>query len=329
MGLTLIVESLFAAPPFYERKTIRIIVGTTAGGSFDAYARVIARHMGRYIPGNPAFIVDNMPGAGGLACANHLYRVAKPDGLTMGIFNGGLFYNQVLGLPGVEFDARKFVHIGVPMKDVVVSLLSKASGINSVEKWMASKRPLKFGTTAPGAGNHNAVVITREALGLPTQVVSGYKGVTDIRLAFESGEVDGLMVGWDTAKPVYSEAVESGNVFAVFQLAGKPLSDIPKVPLAINFARTDGARQLIEAGIHSQSLFSRPFVLPPGAPKEQAQILRKAFSEVLADKELLSETKKAQMTIDPSTSDEVEEVIDRLFKIDPAVLAKLKEIIFK
>src|SRR5881397_1812067 len=136
------------AQTFFDGKTIRFVVGFAPGG-FDTYARVIARHMGRHIPGTPTIVVENMTGAGSLISANHLYRVAKPDGLTIGHFNGGLFLGPVLGQPGIEFEARKFELIGAAMKEDSACALSKASGITSVEKWMASKTPVKLGGVAP------------------------------------------------------------------------------------------------------------------------------------------------------------------------------------
>src|SRR5215475_12511066 len=138
-----------AAQSFYEGKTVRVIVGLAPGGGFDTYARVIARHLGRHVPGNPTFIVENMTGAGSLIAANYVYKVAKPDGLTIGKFNGSLMLGQVLGQPGIEFDARKFEFIGAPVKEDVACGLTKASGITSVEKWMAATTPVKLGGVAP------------------------------------------------------------------------------------------------------------------------------------------------------------------------------------
>src|SRR5499426_2201130 len=126
----------WAQESFYNGKTLRIVVGFAAGGGFDTYARVISRHMGRHIPGNPAIIVENMVGAGSLIAANHVYKVAKPDGLTIGHFGGGLFMGQVLGQKGIEFDARKFEYLGAPISDHVVCAMTKASGITSIDRWM-------------------------------------------------------------------------------------------------------------------------------------------------------------------------------------------------
>ena len=145
--------------------------------------------MSKQIPGNPSVVVENMTGAGSLIAANHVYKVAKPDGLTIGHFIGGLFLGQVLGQPGIEFDARKFEFIGAPISDHVVCAMTKASGITSIEKWFAAKSPVKMGGIAPGTSTpDNATRILKAALGLPIQLVTGYKGTADVRLAAEAAK---------------------------------------------------------------------------------------------------------------------------------------------
>lgn len=318
-----------AAAPFFEGKTIRVIVGYSAGGGYDTYARAMARHMGKHIPGNPTVIVENMSGAGSLLSANYIYKVAKPDGLTIGHFNGGLIFNQVTNQPGVEFDGRKFIYLGAATKEESVCALTKASGITSIEKWIASKTPVKLGSTAPGAfGTDNVVKIIKSVLGLPTKIISGYKGTADMRLAAESGEIDGTAWGWDSMKVTWRKALETGDVIALLQGVPKPLPDLPKVPLAIDFAKTDEARQLVEVGLHTPIVIVKPFALPPGTPRERVEILYKAFHETLRDKEFLAEAEKSKLGIFPITGEELERRINEIFKIEPPLLAKLKEILF-
>jgi tripartite-type tricarboxylate transporter receptor subunit TctC len=330
IGLTFIPVIATAAAPFYESKAIRIIVGFSAGGGYDTYARVLSRHMGKYIPGNPAIIVENMTGAGSLIAANYLYKIAKPDGLTIGHFNGGLIFNQVMSQPGVEFDGRKFIYLGAATTEESVCALTKASGITSIEKWMASKKPVKLGTTAPGAfGTDNVVKIIEAVLGLPTKIISGYKGTADLRLAAESGEIDGTAWGWSSMKVTWRKALETGDVIALLQAVPKPLPDLPKVPLAISLAKTEEARQLIEVGMHSPSIMTRPLTLPPGTPKERVQILVKALQETLKDKEFLAETEKAKLDLNPVTGEELEKVVAGFLKTDSAMVAKMKEILLK
>src|SRR5215468_7835380 len=184
IGLGLLFRATVSAQEsFYRGKTLRIIVGAPPGGGYDTYTRALARYLGRHIPGAPTVVVDNMAGAGTLVAANHTYRVARPDGLTMVNFSGTFILGQILGLPGIEFDARKFEWIGIPAKDHVVCAFTRASGITSVEAWMAAKTPVKVGATGRGSAPEDSVRILQTAVGLPTKIVSGYKGTADVRLA--------------------------------------------------------------------------------------------------------------------------------------------------
>ena len=316
------------AQSFFEGKTVRVIVGFAPGGGFDTYARVIARHMGKHVPGNPTFIVENMAGAGSLIAANHVYKVVKPDGLTVGKFNGSLMLGQVLGQAGVEFDARKFEFIGAAVKEDVVCSLTKASGITSVEKWMAAKPPVKLGGVAPGASPDNSGRVLKAVLGLPIQVVSGYRGTAEIRLAVDGGELAGACWSWESMRATWRSALEAGDVIPVMQLTGKPFPDLPNVPLAINLTKSEEARRLIQVGLQNTGAFARPFVLPPGTPKQRVQILGRAFQETLKDPAFLAEAEKGKLTLDPVTGDELEKMVAELFTLDAALLAKLKEVLY-
>ena len=317
------------AEEFFKGKSLRIVVGFSAGGGFDTYARAISRHMSKHIPGNPGVVVENMTGAGSLIAANHVYKVAKPDGLTIGHFIGGFFLGQVLGQPGVEFDARKFEFIGAPVSDHVVCALTKASGITSVEKWMAAKTPVKLGGLAPGTSTpDNATRIFKAALGLPIQLVTGYKGTADVRLAADGGELAGGCWGWDSISVTWRKALDSGDVAIILQANRKNHPDLPNVPQAIKFAKTDEARKMIDVGIHGDSDIVRTYTLPPGTPKDRVQILRKAFEATLKDAEFVADAKKARLNIDPIAPEEIEKDIAGLFKLDPALLTKLKDVLY-
>ena len=328
-GLVLLISvpARPASDDFYRGKTIRIIVGFAAGGGFDTYSRAIARHMGRSIPGNPTFVVENMTGAGSLITANHVYKVAKPDGLTIGHFIGGLIMQQVMGGSGIEFDARKFELIGVPIKENVVCALRKESGITSVESWLAAKAPVKLGGTAPGSTTDDVAKILKEAIGLPIQLVSGYKGTADIRLAADSGEIAGGCWAWESVKVTWRKALDTKDVNVVLQAIPKPHPELSGVPLAINFAKTDEARKLLDAGVHDTQIFTRPYVLPPGTPKNRVQILRKAFLDTLKNKEFLAEAEKTKLDVDAVPGEQVEKIIAGLFKLEPSLVAKLKAIL--
>src|SRR6266571_3617865 len=234
--LLLSVNSANAQQPFYRGKTVRIIVGASAGGGYDTYSRTIARHMGKHIPGNPVFVVDNMPGAGFLISANYMYRVAKADGLTVGHFIGGLFLQQLLGKPGIEFDARKFEYIGVPAQDNYVLGVNKSTGIIGMDQWLSSKSVVKLGGVGVGSATDDIPKVLVVAIGLPMQLVSGYKGTADVRLAFDSQEILGVCNSWESFKATWSKELSSGDVVIVLQNVAKPNTEQPRLTLEINYA---------------------------------------------------------------------------------------------
>lgn len=326
----LISDAAFSADSFYKGKTVRIIVGYPPGGGYDANARALSRHIGKHIPGNPNVIVENKPGAGGMISAKYLYKVAKPDGLSIGHFAGsGIFLSQIMGMPGIEFDARKYEFIGAPSVGGVVCYVTKASGITNIDQWMASKRPIKFGGVRIGSSIDTAGRALKAALGLPIKYISGYKGVNPIRLAVESGELDGTVASWYGLRVSWRKLIESGDVNVLLQAVPKPFPDLPGIPLAIDLAKTEEARQLIEAGAHSPAMIHFPFMLPPGTSKERVLVLRKAFHATMKDREFLAETEKAKMAVDPVSGEELKRVVDKLFQTDPALIAKLKEVAYK
>jgi tripartite-type tricarboxylate transporter receptor subunit TctC len=254
--------------------------------------------------------------------------VEKPDGLTLGHFNGALILGQVLGQAGIEFDARKFEYIGAAVNEDVTCSLSKASGVTNIEAWKAAKTPLKLGGVAPGATPDNSARILHAALGLPVQVVSGYKGTSVIRLAVESGELAGACWSWQSMRVTWRKAIEGGEVTPVVQIVAKPFPDIPKVPLAIDLATTEEAKQLIKFGVQNASAYARPFILPPGTPKDRVEILRTAFESTLKDPDFLAEAKKARLIIDPVSGEEMQKLVADVFTMSPALQAKLKEALY-
>ncbi len=316
-----------AQPRFYEGKTIRIVVGFSAGGGFDTYSRAIARHLGRHVPGAPAVIVENMPGAASLIAANHAYKVARPDGLTVVNFHGNQLVGQLLGRDGIEFDARKFRWLGVPVRDNTVCALTRASGIASAEQWMAARTPVKLGGIGPGDTTHDTARVLEAALGLPIQLVRGYKGTAEIRLAAESGEVAGGCWQWESVKVTWRKALEAREIGIVLQVTGRPLPDLPGVPMALDLARTEEARQLLRAGVIVPTAISRLYALPPGTPPDRVQALGAAFLDTLRDPEFLADARQAKLEVDPMGGDELGRLVDELFRLDPAVVAKLKGIL--
>lgn len=322
------VEPASDREPFYKGKTVRIIVGTIPGGGFDLYSRTIARHLGKHIPGHPEVTVENMPGEAFLTGTNYLYTQAKPDGLTLGNWIGTLILHQLTGRRGILFDARKFEYIGAPTKIHDLCLTSKASGISSIEQWLASPVPLKWGVTPPGSGPHANAAVLKAALGLPAQFVSGYKGIEGIRRAVEIGEVAGLCgLSWEAAKATWHEQLESGGVKVITQNSAAPHPDLPEVPLAISLAKTDLGRKLIQVAIHDMSDITYLYSLPPNTQKDRVQLLRKAFVDTMKDPEFLADTKKARLDTQPLTGEAIEKIVARTFTLEETLVEKLKEIL--
>jgi tripartite-type tricarboxylate transporter receptor subunit TctC len=327
LAFTLAHSDAGAQDNFYSGKTVRIIVGAAAGGGYDTYSRTVARHMGKHIPGNPVFVVENMPGAGFLISANYTYRIAKPDGLTIGHFIGGLFLQQLLGKTGIEFDAVKFEYIGVPTQDNYVLGISKKTGFTSIDQWIASKTVVKLGGVGVGSATDDIPKVLRETIGLPVQVVSGYSGTSTVKLAYDSGEVQGVCNSWESFKATWANQVNSGDIVMLLQATAKSHPELPNVPLAINYAKTDEAKKLINSLVHSVGPTARPYVLPPGTPKDRVQILRKAYMDTMKDLEFLAEAKKAKLDINPLDGAELEKNVREVFNLDKSLIPRAKEIL--
>jgi tripartite-type tricarboxylate transporter receptor subunit TctC len=327
MALIFSAGLVSAQEPYYQGKTVRLIVGTAAGGGFDTYSRAIARQMGRHIPGNPTIVVENMPGAAHLVAANHMYKIAKPDGLTIGNFTGALFLGQVIGRPGIEFDARKFHYLGAPSRDLSICALSKKSGLTNLQQWQGSKNVVKIGSIGPGDFTYEVPKVVGYALNLPMQVVAGYKGTADIRLAVENGEVDGVCMDWNSIRSTWRKALDMGDVIVIARITPSSDPEISKIPLAADFAKTPEGRRLIQVAVQDRGSIFRPYLLPPDVAKDRVQILKNAFQETLKDSDFLVDAKKSNLNIDPVSGEELEKIIENLFRLEPALASRLNEVL--
>jgi tripartite-type tricarboxylate transporter receptor subunit TctC len=327
--LVLVAVAALAQPAedFYRGKTIRFIVGFSPGGGFDTYSRAIARHIGKHVPGRPSAIVENMAGAGSLIAANHLYERAAPDGLVIGNWSGGLILQQLLGRPGIQFDARRFEWVGVPIADHPVCVLGRTATVTSLAQWTSATVPVKLGATAPGAPSADIPRVLREVLGIPVRLVEGYKGLADVRLAIEAGEVAGTCLAWESVKATWPRETESGRVDPVLQVGPRRHPDLGTVPNVVELVPTDAKRRLLAIGIEGPAAITRVYALPPGTPRDRVRLLRDAFMTTMRDPEFLAETKRANLDIDPKSGAEVEAVVAGLLNVDPGILAMLRQIL--
>jgi len=321
------IQPLLDQKYFYKDKTVRFVVGFSRRGAFDTITRMVARHIGKHIPGNPKTVVENMRGSGSLLAANYMYENAMPDGLTIGSWMGTQVLIQRFGLRAIKFDARRFRWIGSPMRETSVCAFTKASGITSIADWYArTDDPVKIGSTAPGSSTNSIPRILREALQLPIELIQGFAGTARIRKAAELGEIDGGCWAWESVKRTWRNGISSGEVKVVLQAAPKKHPELPLVHNAIELAKTHEARQLIKIGIHYQDAINRAFSLPPETPREQVSILRKAFLDTMRDREFLLAASKLRIPVQPVFGNEVEEIVFALFRVRPSMIAKLKKI---
>ncbi len=324
--LALVPEQPAGAQEFYKDKTIRFIVGYSAGGSFDLYTRVIARHFSKHVPGNPTTLVENMTGASGIIAANHLYNIAKPDGLTIGAWAAPLVLQQIMGNEAVKFDARKFGYLGLPSPYDTVCAFNDKSGIATIDDWFKAKRPVKISSIGPGTSTSDIPRLLKAALNLPLDVLEGYKGGADARLAVESGEVDGYCGSWQTVETVWRNAYESGKIHAVLQASLQSHPRYKQVPLAIDYAKTDLAKQLVTVADSAHGA-QFPYTVSPGMAKDRLELLQKAFVDSLKDPEFLAEAKKSKLDIEVIDGPTIAKKFGTLFELKPDTVAKLKEVL--
>lgn len=301
---------------FYTGKTIQLLIGFSPGGGYDLYGRMIARHMGRHIPGNPKLVPQNMPGAGSLKALNYLYGVAPKDGTALAHFAPGVLFEPLLGHPeGAQFDATKLTWLGSASREVSVCAFIAGAGIKS---WadMRSK-PTIIGASGGGAESDVFPTILRNMFHAPLRIVTGYPGGTEITLAMERREVDGRC-GWSwTSLLSRSKALlDSHQLDVVLQIGLAKTKDLPDVPLIVDV--TDNAEQkaALKLIVARQSI-ARPFAAPPGLPPERARALREAFAATLADPEFLAEARSQSLDIEAVQGAEVEALIREVYASSP------------
>jgi tripartite-type tricarboxylate transporter receptor subunit TctC len=326
LGLVICGASSSRAEDYYKDKTLTLIVGYSPGGSFDLYARVLARYIGRHLPGNPTRVVENMTGAGGLIAANHLYNRVKPDGFTIGAWAAPLVLQQIMGNDAAQFDGRKFGYLGVPSPYDTVCTFNQKSGITKMDDWINAKRPQKIAAIGPGTSTSDIPKLLKAALNLPADVIDGYKGGADARLAVESGEVDGYCGSWGTVETVWRSAYESKKIVPVLQASLTSPAKYKQVPLAISYAKSDEARDLLKVADNAHSA-QFVFSVPPGMAKERLEMLQSAFVKTFKDPDLIAEAKKSQLDIDPIDGATVAKTLTSLYNLKPATVAKLREVL--
>ena len=302
---------------FFKDKTVTYIVATAPGGGYDTYGRLVAEYMQRYLPGS-TFVVKNMPGAGHLVGTNALY-VARPDGLTLGTFNTGLIYNQLIKLEGARFDLTKMSWIGKAGSDPRVIVIAQQSPIKSFQELQASKTPVNFATAGVGSASYVETIMLLNGLKLPIKMLTGYNG-NDDQLAMRRGEI----VGSIASRSTYEEFVRNNFARMIVQVGGRN-TDVPQLmPLV-----SDPKAKTLVALIQSQGDIARLTAGPPGIPEDRLAALREAYRKALEDKELQAKAEKLERPVDPAYGDDVLNAIKEALNQTPETIAVLKEALQK
>ncbi len=305
---------------FYKGKTVELYIGYSAGGGYDLYARMLARHIGKHIPGNPTVLTKNMEGGGSLRLANWIYRVAPKDGTVFGTIGRGTGFDPILGQKGAQFDGSKFTWIGSANNEVSVCVAWKStSGISRFEDLLSKE--MTVGGTGASADTDQFPRIVNGVLGTKMRIVSGYPGGNDVGLAMERGEVQGRCGwSWSSVKATHHAWLDDKKINILLQLALEKHPDLPDVPLVIDLAKTDEQRQILKL-VFARQVMGRPFLAPPGIPADRAEALRKAFIDTMADKDFIADAEKAQLEITPVSGKNIQSLVAEIYQT-PAEIAK-------
>jgi tripartite-type tricarboxylate transporter receptor subunit TctC len=318
--------------PFYQGQSIKVVVGFTSGGFYDRWSRLLARYVPKYIPGNPEMIVQNMPGAGGLIAANNIYSVAKPDGLTLGMMSYGMYLDQLVGRKEVQYDIRKFNWIGSPEKSDVILYMRSDAPYKSLDDIRNATTPPKCGSTGTAGTDYILARMLEDTLNLKIATVMGYPGGSEIDLAVEKGEVQCRGM---TAAPFFGRepfiSWRKKNFVNVLVFGGQKrderIPDTPTIYEIFDKEKTPEESRRVADVILRGGDFGRPWVAPPGTPKDLVKVLRDAYVKAMADPQLLDEAKKGKMEIEPVTGEELQHLAETIIDQPPAVINRVKKIL--
>ena len=319
------VRAQDAVAQFYKGKQINLYIGTSPGGGYDTYARLLARRFSSYIPGNPAIIPQNMPGAGSNKLASFMYSVAPKDGTAVGAIFSGAILQPLVGDTPTQHDPSKFIYLGNANNEVFVCFARADAPAKTFQDTFSKE--LIIGATNEGGSTRDFAAMLINVLGSKLRIVTGYAGSNEIMLAIERNEVQGLCgVGWSSIAAQHAQWLTNGFGKLIAQLATKGHPEMNKmgVPLAIDFAKTDEDRKVMEL-IYSQLIFGRPYVLPPGTPPDRVAALRKAFMAALQDKDTLAEAKKMDLDLDALEGGDVQAEVAKAYSMPANIVERAKQ----
>jgi len=331
-GLGLVSGVKGQAEPFYKGKTIRIIVGFTPGGLYDRWARLLARYMPKYIPGNPDMIVQNMPGAGSLVAANYVYAQSKPDGLTVGMPVDSFYMDQIVGRKEVLFDGKKFYFIGSPERHTQILYVRADSPYRSVDDLRTVPEPLKCGSTGTSSSTYYLPRLLEEILAVKIVIVTGYPGASEIDVAVEKGEITcrGGSIASHFAREPFISWHKTGfdrHLIQSGQRRDPRAPDVPTTNELFDKHRTSEEIRRTAAVLLRGGEFGRPMIAPPSTPPERIKILRDAYAKAMKDPELLAEAKTGRMDPELVSGDELQQFANEVLDQPPGVVERVKKIL--
>ena len=320
------------AEPFYKGKTMRIMVGSTAGGFYDRWARLFARYMGKYIPGQPEIIAQNMPGAGSVIVANHVFNAAKPDGLTMAMPLNSLYVDQLAGRSEVQFDLREFQWIGSPAVESVIMYIRADSPYKSIADIIKAKEPPKCGGSGTASSDYILSKVLEETVGAKFNTVLGYAGGTEIDLAVEKNEVvcRAHSMSAHFGREPFDTWHKRGFDRHLVQTSRKKdprAADAPILDELFEQYKVPANSRRLAQVLLAAGDFGRPMMVTPGTPPDRVKILRDAYVKTLSDPDVLEEAKKGRMDVDPATGEELEALVKEIFDSPPEVVERVKKIL--
>jgi tripartite-type tricarboxylate transporter receptor subunit TctC len=305
---------------FYRGKTIDLYINVSVGGGYDLYARMVARHLGKHIPGNPTVLPKNMEGSGGMRLANWLYHVGPKDGTALGAVARATAFEPLLGNKAAQYDGRKFNYIGSANDEVSVCVAWHTSGIKTFAD--AQKTQLVVGANGVSEDTYQYPALLNHMFGGKFKMVPGYPGGNEINLAMERGEVQGrCSIPWSTVKATRRFWIDEKKVNLLMQYSLSKHADLPDVPLVMDLAKTEEQQTILKL-IFGRQVMGRPLVTPPEVPKERVAMLRKAFMDTMGDKEFLAEAEKAKLEVTPVSGEKIESLVLEVYRNTTPELAE-------
>jgi len=308
----------------FAGKTVTMLIGFGTGGGYDLWARVVARHLGKHLPGDPAVVPQNLPGAGSYRAANFIYNVAPKDGSTVGAISRDAVLGPLTGMPGAQFDATKFIWLGTPAIETNVCIAYRTAAVKTVED--LKRKELVVADTGIGTGTHSYPKALNDILGFKFRIVGGYPSSADVFLAMERGEVDGFCESYDSVMVRRPDWIASGTVAVLFQGGSRPNPKLKGVPFVVDLAERPDDKAAIEF-LYSGQGIGRPYVAPPDLPPERVKMLREAFDATMTDPEFVAEAELRKLTIDAEDGAQLAALIKKTYATPKPIIDRIAKLI--